>query len=117
MDRIRDRGNIKWTAMMLPEHRQMLQRLEASQDERECPVLAEDKWEELQFIIRQAIEQKTEITLAFFVDKRIDLLVGTIKKYDPLSGSLHVTGESGLCLIPVSTILDAVPLSNQECVE
>ncbi|MEW9668950.1 YolD-like family protein [Ammoniphilus sp. 3BR4] len=117
MDQIRDRGNIKWTAMMLPEHRQLLQQLEESQDERECPELAEDKWEELQFVIQKAIEEKTEITLTFFQDKRMENLIGRIKKYDPLSRSLSLVGRSELRHIPVSTIVDAVPLSGNEPLE
>ena len=38
-DNLKDRGSIKWTAMMLPEHVGLLRKLESGQDKVKRPVL------------------------------------------------------------------------------
>ncbi|WP_167577694.1 YolD-like family protein [Ammoniphilus sp. YIM 78166] len=105
---IRDRGNIKWSTMMLPEHRQLLQELEHSQDEQECPEPSEDKWEELQLVIGEAIETRKEVTLKYFANKRFHRLTGQIQKYDPIGRLFSIVSREGTIeRVSFAAIIDA----------
>ncbi|RXT07842.1 YolD-like family protein [Ammoniphilus sp. CFH 90114] len=118
MDNLRDRGNIKWSTMMLPEHRKLLQQLELSQEEESCPELTEDRWEEIQYIIQEAMGEGVEVTLTFFADKRFKHFTGKVKKFDPLRQTLHVVGEDEYTYpISVASLVDAVHASRREFFE
>lgn len=60
---INDRGNIKWTAMMLPEHLDLLKEYKRADHVEPIRVLTEWESEELQQTIEQAINQQLDIKL------------------------------------------------------
>lgn len=53
---IKDRGTIKWTAMMLPEHVQHLKELVIDERRVEKPILDEQMVEEFELIICEAMK-------------------------------------------------------------
>lgn len=108
MNPIRDRGNIKWSTMMLPEHRQLLQELELAQDEQECPDLSEDQQEELELVIGESMAEAVEVMLTFFAEKRYSNFTGIIKKYDPLNRTICVENKAEIRkTIPISAVIKA----------
>jgi len=75
---IKDRGNIKWASMMLPEHLELLR--EYKQELTEQPKeLTEWELEELQNTIDQAFNQQLDIKLEVWKDYKITQWTGTIK--------------------------------------
>jgi len=76
---IKDRGNIKWASMMMPEHLDGLR--EYKQDftvqKRE---LTEWELEDIQQTINQAYNQQLDIKLEVWEDNRIIKWTGTIKR-------------------------------------
>jgi len=74
---IKDRGNIKWASMMLPEHLELLR--EYKEEHMEQPrELTEWELEELQKTIDQALTQQLTIKLEVWKDAKITQWTGTI---------------------------------------
>lgn len=75
---IKDRGNIKWASMMLPEHLELLR--EYKEEQMEQPrELTEWELEELQKTINQALNQQLAIKLEVWKDAKITQWTGIIK--------------------------------------
>ncbi|RAK15460.1 YolD-like protein [Anoxybacillus vitaminiphilus] len=67
---MRDRGNIKWTGFLIPEHREMLKHLyEVNQHMVEKPLLDEQKFDELNEVIHKAMAESKPLAKAilFFI--------------------------------------------------
>lgn len=65
-DNLRDRGTIKWTAMMLPEHVSLLRELESKHNRVKRPVLDMDQIEDMERVICEAMECNTPVQFAIF---------------------------------------------------
>lgn len=73
----KDRGNIKWTAMMLPEHREMLHEYGLSQDDVDPP----DHDEEM-------------VKVLYWKHKRYVEVHGIVKKIDPYKRAILVDASA-----------------------
>lgn len=87
---IRDRGNIKWTAMMLPEHVKMLREWHEKDKYVEQPELDEWALQELSEQLQIAYTNKSEVELKVWEEKRIYRATGTISKLNPHSSVLYL---------------------------
>ncbi|MFJ7666730.1 YolD-like family protein [Lysinibacillus sp. NPDC097195] len=76
---IRDRGTIKWTAMMLPEHVQKIKEWKQEVFAEAPRELAEWELEELQQTIEQAINQQLDVTLTIWEGAKYLQWTGTIQ--------------------------------------
>ncbi|WP_412678067.1 YolD-like family protein [Bacillus swezeyi] len=73
-DNLKDRGAIKWTAMMLPEHVGLLRELESNQNKVKRPVLDMAQIEDMEKVICEAME--FNLTVQFSVFKSLPFLNG-----------------------------------------
>ncbi|MED1742188.1 YolD-like family protein [Bacillus swezeyi] len=73
-DNLKDRGTIKWTAMMLPEHVSMLRDLESNHNRVKRPVLDMAQIEDMEKVICEAMEFNS--TVQFTVFKPLPFLNG-----------------------------------------
>lgn len=90
---IRDRGKIKWTSMMLPEHVKLL-RDWAYEDTFEQRVeLDEQQLEEMNHAIAEAMECQTLVAITYYENKRHQLAVGYIHYYDEWKKTLHIIDQ------------------------
>ena len=87
---IRDRGNIKWTAMMLPEHVKLLQEWKAQDENVEKPELDEWGLQDLNEQLQIAYANNLEVELSIWKEKRIFKVIGIITKLDTKSASLYL---------------------------
>lgn len=92
---IRDRGTIKWTAMMLPEHVKLLRELHEDRDKQEKPLLDEGALEEMDRMLGLAIETKLPIQINYFEKGYFKNLTGLAKRYDPLNRKLCIETREG----------------------
>lgn len=76
----RDRGNIKWTAMMLPEHVKMLREWKKEDEYIPKPELDEWTMQELAERLQIAYERKFEVELEVWEEKKKYKVTGTIEK-------------------------------------
>ena len=74
---MRDRGHIKWTSMMLPEHKKRLSDLYKQQFHRSKPDLDEQKIEELNDIIYLALNDERPFKVTFHQDHTYHSVTGT----------------------------------------
>ncbi|MEC0633368.1 YolD-like family protein [Bacillus haynesii] len=65
-DNLKDRGSIKWTAMMLPEHVSLLRELESNQNKVKRPVLDTSQIEDMEMIISEAMELNNPVLFSVF---------------------------------------------------
>lgn len=87
---IRDRGKIKWTSMMLPEHVKLL-RDWVKEDSYEKQVeIDEQHLELMNEIIFDAMEFGKCVTITHFRNHRYELLIGQIHYWDEINQKLHI---------------------------
>ncbi|WP_342515598.1 YolD-like family protein [Sutcliffiella sp. FSL R7-0096] len=90
---IRDRGNIKWTSLMLPEHVKMVRQHYLEEDYQSKPEIDEQQQELLNEKINEALEFGSEVEIKFFEDHKIKLLIGTIHYVNVMEKKLHVLNQ------------------------
>lgn len=104
---IRDRGSIKWTAMMLPEHVKILRDWTEEDTYEQKPKLDEQQVEEMNGILCEAMEEGRELVITHYEAKHHKLLLGTIHHYDALQNKLHVIDKFGeVHYIPANMLVD-----------
>jgi len=77
---IKDRGDIKWTSLMLTEHREALKKLKQEENNIEKPELDEQQLEEMNYFIQKAIREKTRVRIIYFKENRIQKTESIIKE-------------------------------------
>ena len=101
---IRDRGRIKWTSLMLPEHVKMLREWAREDEWEEEAELDEQRLEELDRLIQKAFLEKKQVRI-FYKERSI---TGTIEKIDPVRRLINIRTENrSREEIPVLCIEDA----------
>ena len=91
---MRDRGHIKWTSMMLPEHKKRLSDLYKQQFHRSKPDLDEQKIEELNDIIYLALNDARPFKVTFHQDHTYHSVTGRIVSGDFINKTLRVVDDS-----------------------
>ncbi|MGE7840033.1 YolD-like family protein [Lysinibacillus sp. NPDC093712] len=76
---IKDRGNIKWASMMLPEHLELLRAYKQTEDIEPPRELTDWELEELQQTINQAYNQQSDVKLEVWMDSKTMQWNGLIK--------------------------------------
>ncbi|MFC5558870.1 YolD-like family protein [Ureibacillus thermophilus] len=79
---IRDRGNIKWNAMMLPEHVKMLREWREKDEREEKPVLDEWALQDLNEQLLIAYKNHYEVELKIWKKDRTSKATGKIAVLD-----------------------------------
>lgn len=106
---IRDRGKIKWTSMMLPEHVTMLREW-ANEDSYEARnELDEQQVEEINQIIMEAMEYSKPVIVKQYQTNRHQyrLIAGKIHYCNDLEQKFHLVQEDEtICYIPYHEIID-----------
>jgi len=107
---IRDRGNIKWTAMMLPEHVQSLREALIDENKIRKPELDEQTIEEFEMTILEAMEFNTPIVLEIFENGYKNSLKGTVHYINHLKSQLILQDEKGYFHhIPFNKLINIQP--------
>jgi len=87
---IRDRGNIKWNAMMLPEHVKLLREWHEKNDDVVKPELDEWALQELSEQLQIAFKNRTQVELKIWETAHIFTAAGIISKLDDTKGTLYL---------------------------
>jgi len=102
---IRDRGRIKWTSMMLPEHVRLLRDWKKEEQWEEKKEPDEQKLEEMDEIAQLALRHNKEVIVHYYIDHRYENVKGRIHSFDLLEKEVKILGSSGERIpIPVSSI-------------
>lgn len=102
---IKDRGRIKWTAMMLPEHTERLRDWYDRDDLNSQPELNEDDMNLLQEELEIAFAKKTDAVITTWRAGKKDTYIGKIVRLDPAQQSISIEGPFGKDNIMVTDIV------------
>lgn len=75
---INDRGTKKWTALMMPEHIEMLNRMWKELEHKEQPILDEHQIEENAMKLQLAIHDNLTVEVKYFKDHDFNTVRGKI---------------------------------------
>jgi YolD-like protein len=104
---IRDRGRIKWTSMMLPEHVKMLRDWTREDENEKEKEMDEQQLEVMNEIILEAMELNQQVAITHYRQQKYEIVIGKIHYWDPLANKLHIVDSfSELHRIGVSSIAD-----------
>jgi hypothetical protein len=102
---IRDRGRIKWTAMMLPEHIVQLREWQAEDEMDPEPNLTEDDLHLLQEELENAFNSQNDTIITNWRKGKKYTYIGKITVLDPIHNRISIEGPYGADNIPVSDIV------------
>lgn len=104
---IRDRGRIKWTSMMLPEHVKLLRDWVAEETFEQEREIDEQQHELMNEILSEAMEFDRFITITHYRKPRYELIIGKVHYWDEMAQKLHVIDRfKELYRIPFKHIAD-----------
>ena len=107
---IKDRGNIKWTSLMLVEHRRKLEELKENESNKKRPELDEQIYEIFNYKIKEAIKQKIRVRITYYQDKDYKTVKSYLKKHDSYQKKLILKNDDP-SEIPFQDIIDISLLS------
>lgn len=87
---INDRGTKKWTALMLPEHIEMLKDVFAEQNHKEKPILDDQRLAENEMMLTEAIENDLTVEITYFKNHDLHDIDGKILFIQPQNGYLQL---------------------------
>ncbi|MHA6253269.1 YolD-like family protein [Oceanobacillus sp. CAU 1775] len=90
---VNDRGNIKWTTLMLPEHAEILRELRIQQSYKTKPILDEQLIEENELKLQQAIQADVTIEVKYFKEHNFHFIKGKLRNINA-NGKGHITFEN-----------------------
>ncbi|KPD08609.1 hypothetical protein AM501_09015 [Aneurinibacillus migulanus] len=93
MNNFNERGAKKWTSLMLPEHKAMLQEIYHEQYYVKKPLLDEQQQERIQYMISSAMQTGETLQFHTYKERRIHCFYGTIKKVDRYQMRIIVSTE------------------------
>ncbi|WP_026694742.1 YolD-like family protein [Peribacillus kribbensis] len=104
---IRDRGRIKWTSMMLPEHVKLLRDWAHEDTYEKQGEPDEQQLEQMNSLIGEAMEAGRAVALTYYANHRHHLLIGTIHYYNEWDRRLHVVDRfNDACYLKLEDIVD-----------
>jgi|SRR5690554_393989 len=75
---IKDRGNIKWTSLMLTEHREKLEELYEHEKDIKKPLLDEQQLERLEHLTKEADREQLSVKLVYYQNHQVQEIEGRI---------------------------------------
>ncbi|WP_226671568.1 YolD-like family protein [Metabacillus litoralis] len=105
---IRDRGNIKWTSMMLPEHVKLLRTWSETDMYQEKPELDEQQLEQFNEMIFHAMEEHVELIFTYYKNHFFHTCSGYVHYIDPIQQTLRIVDEqTGTRIqLPLQEVID-----------
>lgn len=84
----RDRGTIKWNALMLPEHVKLLREWQEEDKRRDKPLLEEWMLDEMNTRLQQALKFHLPVTLTYWMNEQMHSITGKINQYNETNQKL-----------------------------
>lgn len=104
---IMDRGNIKWTAMMLPEHVAAVKQELINLEKVNKPILDEDGLAKIELLIYEAMEYNLQLEFSLFKKGFIESIVGSTHFIDYIKKEFRIKDKNDLIHnVPFQKIVD-----------
>ncbi|PIC88003.1 hypothetical protein CSV72_02310 [Sporosarcina sp. P20a] len=105
MEGNRDRGNIKWTSLFIPEHLERLREWQAEDDYIEQPQMDQFDWDNIQETLEMALKRQCETEIRTWQDGKITYYQGKIKEINIHSKTVVIEDPFGRDRRPVIEIV------------
>lgn len=102
----KDRGNKKWTAMMLIEHRQKLKELKESEKDRKKPILDDQEKDIINSKLQQALKSDLIVKLKYYKNKRFEFVSGKIRAVNSYQDLLVIKNSEEREKIKLNDLID-----------
>lgn len=79
---IRDGNIFEAMRLVLPEHRELMAKIQRERAKRKRPVLAEERLDEMQYVLSEAIRERRAVRITVFTPERDVVLVGHVSVCD-----------------------------------
>lgn len=99
---LKDRGNKKWTAMMLIEHRKRLKDLKESEKDRKKPILDDQEKAAINSKLQQALQNDLEVKIKYYDNKRFQTIAGIIEKVNTNQKCIVISNKK----IPIENLIE-----------
>lgn len=104
---IKDRGNKKWTAMMLPEHVAAVKQELINLKKVNKPILDEDRLAEIEMLIHEAMEYNLQLEFKLFKKGFIESIIGHTHFIDYIKKEFRIKDKNELIhKIPFQKVVD-----------
>lgn len=104
MIKVQDRGTMKWVSLMLPEHVKKLN--EVFVENKEKPVLDEQKMTEIDQTLKYALKYHTLLEMTYFYSGEYRTVISRLEKIDQWRGFILLKNEDGR-KISLTNLIDA----------
>lgn len=94
---LHDRGTKKWTAMMLPEHIELLKKMWEENDYNEKPILDEQQIAEMESKLQCALHNDLTVELKYYDKPHYSVARGKLRMINAGTGSLKI-GEKEIAM-------------------
>lgn len=101
----RDRGKIKWTALMLPEHAGLLREWQAEDDYIKRPELTEFDLQDIQEQLESAMMRKCMTQIRTWKDGEVTGYLGTVEEIDVRNQLIMLQDPFEIERIPAAQII------------
>lgn len=101
---LKDRGTIKWTSLMLPEHVEQLKELWKEDEKQPLPVLDEQELEQLNQQCYQAYQQQTRVELCVHEQGYQKQYIGKIARLNHQQQTVMIELDQERLTIPIARI-------------
>ncbi|AEJ44373.1 YolD-like family protein [Alicyclobacillus acidocaldarius] len=75
---IRDGNIFEAMRLVLPEHRELMAKIQRERAKRKRPVLAEERLDEMQYVLSEAIRERRAVRMTVFMPERDVVLMGRV---------------------------------------
>jgi cell division inhibitor SulA len=104
---IRDRGRIKWTSMMLPEHVKLLRDWVKEDGYEQKREMDEQQLELMNETLSEAIEFDQFVTITHYRNRNYEIVIGKIHYWNELTQRIHIVDRfEEVHRIPIDAIAD-----------
>ncbi|MCF3941539.1 YolD-like family protein [Oceanobacillus alkalisoli] len=104
---INNRGSIKWTTMMLPEHAELLRELWNEDNKIKNPLLDPQEMELMEQHLQTAYLDKLRTEFTIYSPSALQTVTGTITKLEQQTKQIHIKKEDGTRLpLPLQLIVN-----------
>ena len=103
---IKDRGNIKWTSLMLVEHKKALKKLRDNMDLQEKPELDEQELKRLNRLLIKALKINKTTSIIYYSKGKFKKIEGIIEEYLPFKKEIMVDKNEEKVYLDISTIFE-----------
>ncbi|WP_077309098.1 YolD-like family protein [Terribacillus halophilus] len=105
---VHDRGKIKWTSLMLPEHVEMLQQMGREIGIEKAPILDEQQLEELEQKVQQIQIGATKAFISYSSGNKVNRVSGIVTGLKPVEQYLLLDTADRLypVRIPFNRLID-----------